>query len=161
MSETVLHLPYGGTSGWSGSQASRERAVSEDKIGITQSRQVKAQRFLKDCGYAGATWKELGDYFVWHHGQATAVLSVLHKEGVILRLSGEKRSRSSVYVLPEYVGSRDFAPHGSSGKRDESFWRNALADEIVLRLPEQSNGFLPATIPIAQVLAIVETMRHG
>jgi hypothetical protein len=161
MSETVLHLPYGGTSGWSGSQTSLERAVSEDNNGITQSRQFIAQRFLRDCGYSGATWKELGAQYNWHHGQATAVLSVLHKEGVIRRLSSERRGRSSVYVLPEYVGNREFASHGSKTKRDESFWRNTLADEMLLRVPEQQNGFLPNAMPIADVIALIEAVRNG
>jgi hypothetical protein len=161
MSETVLHLPYAGTSGWSGSQASLERVVSEDKNGITRSRQFIAKRYLGDRGFSGATWKEVGAEFNWHHGQATAVLSVLHKEGVIRRLSAERRDRSSVYVLPEYVGDRQFAAHGRSGKRDESFWRNTLASEMLLRIPEQDNGFLPNAISIADVIALIEAVRNG
>jgi hypothetical protein len=58
--------------------------------------------------YFGRTWKELADIQSWHHGQASGVLSVLHKEGLIARLI-EKRNRCAVYVMPEYVNGRAIA----------------------------------------------------
>jgi hypothetical protein len=161
MSETVLHLPYAGTSGWSGSDTSQERAIREDNNGTTRSRQALVRRFLLRSGARGGTWRELADEYGWHHGQASAVLSVLHKESVIYRLSTERRERCAVYVAPEYLGERHFAMHGSRNKRDEAFWRNTLADEMLLRVPDLQNGFLPNTITISEVIALIEAVRNG
>lgn len=60
---------------------------------------------LKARAGDGVTVKELCADMGVHHGQGSAALSHLHKEGVIARLD-ERRSRASVYVLPEYVNGR-------------------------------------------------------
>lgn len=107
-------LPYGTnppTSGWSGSDTSRERAEHDDTTGTTRQRQALTLTSLRDSGPNGLTWKELGDARHWHHGQASGVLSVLHKEGRIARLA-ERRNKCEVYVLPEHVDGRDTKPHG-------------------------------------------------
>lgn len=106
MSLEQPYLPYAGTSGWRGSSASRDRAVSEDKSGKTSARQQEALDYLDSRRTWGATWKELSDYTGWHAGQSSGCLSVLHLEGVIVRLT-ERRNRCSVYVLPEYVRGRE------------------------------------------------------
>jgi hypothetical protein len=104
------YLPYAGTSGWSGSETSRERAEDLDKSGITIKRQQFVLSELLILGKRGITWREL-DVHYGHHGISTALLSVLHKAGVIERLS-ERRSRCSVYVLPEFVYGRETQAHG-------------------------------------------------
>ena len=38
--------PYAGTSGWSGSETSRDRAVSQDKDGTTKNRQSETMRLV-------------------------------------------------------------------------------------------------------------------
>jgi hypothetical protein len=98
-------LPYGGTSGWSGTNTSRERAVNEDTQGITFKRQNITLQDLFESGSHGITWNELAAINDWHHGQASGVLSVLHKAKKIVRLE-EKRNKCAVYVLPEYVFER-------------------------------------------------------
>lgn len=100
--------PYAGTSGWSGSVASKERAINEDTNGTTSKRQEDTLSHLFDSHFAGLTWKELADLTGWHHGQASGVLSVLHKEGQIVRLR-ERRNRSSIYVLDRYVSGRELS----------------------------------------------------
>jgi len=90
-------LPYAGTSGWSGSDTSRERARSQDQDGTTVSRQNAVLELLEGHGHKGLTWKELSDLTGWHHGSASGVLSVLHKAGLIERLT-LKRNRCAVYV---------------------------------------------------------------
>lgn len=105
-------LPYAGTSGWSGSQASKDRAGREDSDGTTSSRQGQVLSELSSAGSHGATWKEIATALGWHHGQASGALSILHKEGRISRLARERRLRCSVYVLPSYVRDRPTAPHG-------------------------------------------------
>lgn len=112
MSEGVV-LPYAGTSGWSGSQGSRDRAVSADTTGRTAKNQSDTLKTLRSRQERGVTWKELGALRGWHHGTASGVLSVLHKTGLIKRLS-ERRDRCHVYVLPEYVLDRVTEDHGRS-----------------------------------------------
>ena len=41
-------LPYGGTSGWSGSETSRLRATEQDSNGVTASRQQEVLNMLFD-----------------------------------------------------------------------------------------------------------------
>lgn len=108
--ETLPILPYAGTSGWSGSETSRERAEREDSDGTTGKRQRAALHRLHTAFARGLTWNELGDLEGWHHGQVSAVLTGLHKRGVIARLA-ERRGRSQVYVLPEYVEGRETRPY--------------------------------------------------
>jgi hypothetical protein len=104
-------LPYAGTSGWSGSDTSRERAERDDVDGTTSRRQSQVIFLLAGEGALGATWKEVADRLGWHHGQASGALSVLHKEGKVDRLT-TRRNRCSVYVLPQFRLGRDAAPHG-------------------------------------------------
>lgn len=104
------YLPYAGTSGWSGSDASRERAEDLDRSGVTTKRQQFVLSELLMLGKRGITWREL-DVNFRHHGVSTALLSVLHKTGAIERLS-ERRNRCSVYVLPEFVYGRETQAQG-------------------------------------------------
>jgi hypothetical protein len=97
--------PYAGTSGWSGSETSRDRAKTQDRDGTTSARQKEALRNIYATKDYGMTWKELSDLTGWHHGQASGVLSVLHKEGLIDRLT-ERRGKCSVYVGVNSVNGR-------------------------------------------------------
>src|SRR5689334_10992371 len=101
--ETLPETPYAGTSGWSGSQTSRERAETEDRGGVTSERQRRVLDLLS-CAVNGYTWREIAEVTGWHHGQASGALSALHKTGHIARLAEERRNRCAVYVLPEHVG---------------------------------------------------------
>ena len=116
---TLPELPYAGTSGWSGSGTSHERAARDDMSGATSERQQRVLSFLETRGSRGATWKELSDAHGWHHGKASGALSVLHKTGHINRLS-ERRDRCKVYVLPQHVNGRDIEPHGGSIQKGSS-----------------------------------------
>jgi DNA-binding MarR family transcriptional regulator len=97
--------PYAGTSGWSGSETSRERAIRNDADGTTARNQKTALYWLAENAYHGMTWKDLSDRTGMHHGTSSGVLSVLHKAGVIVRLT-DKRDRCAIYVLPENVDGR-------------------------------------------------------
>ena len=98
--------PYAGTSGWSGSDTSKDRAVTEDADGTTTDRQQLIILNLMKAKEQGLTWHEVGDLNGWHHGQASGGLSVLHKVGIIARLK-ERRNKSAVYVLPDYINGRE------------------------------------------------------
>ena len=104
-------LPYAGTSGWSGSETSHARAVSADRNGTTTVQQRQALESLALALTRGRTWRELADEYGWHHGSASGVLSVLHKEGLVARLS-TSRQRCKVYVLPDYIEGRETEKHG-------------------------------------------------
>lgn len=108
-------LPYAGTSGWSGSDTSKERAVKADESGRTAWRQSQTVKFLNQRGAYGCTWRELGEHYGWHHGTATGVLSVLHKNANIARLS-MRRDKCKVYVMPDYVDGRATEKHGRQSK---------------------------------------------
>lgn len=116
MNEQLPLTPYAGTSGWSGSQTSKDRAERDDNGGVTHDRARSALFTLRMANYAGVTWKELAATYGWHHGQASGILSVLHKMGIIQRLS-ISRDRCKVYVLPEYRNFRDIEPHGSNKRK--------------------------------------------
>jgi hypothetical protein len=103
----------GMTSGWSGSDTSHERAVREDESGVTSARQKMIYEYVAWWKGAGLTVKEIRESADLHHGQASSALSLLHKSGRIERLT-ERRNGCAVYVLPEYVGGRETAPHGRS-----------------------------------------------
>jgi len=97
--------PYAGSSGWSGTETSKERAKQEDRDGTTKGRQELTLRIINASKTYGMTWKELADETGWHHGQASGVLSVLHKEGLIERLV-ERRGKCAVYIGLNSVNGR-------------------------------------------------------
>jgi DNA-binding MarR family transcriptional regulator len=111
-------LPYNGTSGHSGTETSKERALNADWSGKTAQRQVQALNLLSQREMAGLTWKELSEITGLHHGTASGVLSVLHKTGRIARLK-ESRNGCKVYVdvtciqgrVIEKQGRKKCCPH--------------------------------------------------
>lgn len=104
-------LPYAGTSGWSGSNTSRERARTADASGVTGSRQKSVLEALRAAGERGMTWKDVCEVIGGHHGSASGTLSVLHKEGLVARLV-ETRDRCKVYVLPVFTDGREVEAQG-------------------------------------------------
>ena len=109
-------LPYAGTSGWSGSATSKDRATRDDADGTTTFRQSQIIHFLAGRGIQGATWKEAADHLGWHHGQVSGTLSVLHKVEKIDRLI-ERRNRCAVYVLPQFRMGRPSTAQGRKTRR--------------------------------------------
>lgn len=111
-----VSLPYpepDGTStgGWSGSDTSKERAVTEATDGTLQKRQLQVLTLLHQRKWSGATWKEVAGVLRLHHGQASGALSNLHKAGRVARLT-HKRRKCAVYVHPDFVDGRPTAPYG-------------------------------------------------
>jgi hypothetical protein len=110
---TKATLPYAGTSGWSGTDTSEERARRNDSDGTTGRTQHATMIALEHAGIDGLTWRELAEITATHHGSASGVLSVLHKAGKIARLTN-RRDRCKIYVHPEYVWGRDTEQHASN-----------------------------------------------
>lgn len=115
MDNFQVALPYNGTSGWSGTDTSAERAFLRDSGEATKTTQRETIRFLQEQKQFGVTWKELADEFGWHHGTASGVLSVLHKDEQIARLLS-KRDKCRVYVHPDYVDGRETDTQGRKAK---------------------------------------------
>jgi hypothetical protein len=141
-------LPYAGTSGHSGSDTSRERAERDDSDGTTSERQNKTMLMLNDAGSFGYTWKELADMLHLHHGQASGVLSTLHKAGRITRLN-MRRDKCLVYVLPEYVDGRETSPYRQNKVVTISATPNAVDSHL------QCDECGPLLTPNANVLAML------
>jgi len=98
VSDIELQLPltpYAGSMGWNGS-------------GATSLNQSQTLNHVRAQGERGLTWFELAEIMNWHHGTASGQLSVLDKVGLLRRLK-EKRGRSSVYVVAQYVNGRELA----------------------------------------------------
>ena len=111
-------LPYSGTSGHSGTDTSKARALHADRSGKTALRQAQTLNLLAQRKLVGITWKELSEITGLHHGTASGVLSVLHKAGRIARLK-ESRDGCKVYVdvacvegrVVETQGRKKCCPH--------------------------------------------------
>lgn len=101
-------LPYANTSGHSGSVTSMERAIRNDKDGTTKANQTVTMQLLYERKEYGMTWKELSDMTGWHHGTASGVLSVLHKQGQYVTRLIERRNRCAIYLfnVPDNVKGR-------------------------------------------------------
>jgi DNA-binding MarR family transcriptional regulator len=111
MSLLMPELPYAGTSGYSGSDTSEERARVADRSGKTALRQAQALTLISNSGSQGLTWKEFSDVTGLHHGSASGVLSVLHKSGRIARLK-QTRDKCKIYVDVRAVQGRAVEAHG-------------------------------------------------
>lgn len=112
------YVPYAGTAGWSGTDTSKSRALTNLRTGRELNNQQKALKLLKLSG-KGLTWKELSLQTDMHHGTASGVLSVLHKSGAIIR-STTVRDGCKVYyhimfadevTAEEYVVKQKTCPH--------------------------------------------------
>lgn len=123
-------LPYAGTSGFSGSATSEERARREDSDGTTTQRQLAAINYLKWRGVGGGTWREFAEYADLHHGQASGVLSVLHKSGRIVRLK-ERRNRCAVYVTADNTAGRDVDEYRQTITRTQIREHLATLEELL------------------------------
>lgn len=114
-------LPYAGTSGWSGTETSRDAAVEMDKSGATANNQEKVLTLLSESGDYGATVSEVKAITgIQHHGSASSALTTLHAAGKITRLVETRKDRgrgNKVYVLPENVNGRAVEPYVSRGEK--------------------------------------------
>lgn len=141
-------LPYAGSSGHSGSEASKERADHDDLTGITGRRQRIIIAALRVHAEHGMTWREYASAYGLHHGQASGPLSVLHKEGRIERLAN-KRNRCHVYVLPEYVHGRETSPYTPQvGSKEKVAALETEVEELVevIRDLLGNSGYCPSHV---------------
>lgn len=135
------------SSGWSGSDTSRDRAHRDDSSGRTADRQKQVIEFLHERGPLGGTWTEIAQYIDSHHGTTSGVLSNLHTSGKIARLV-ETRNRSKIYVHPIHVGGRDVEQPTKN--------LNAQKMSAMRRIIKQAEEREMTTLPLDMVKKIIE-----
>lgn len=138
---TPLAAPYDGTTGFSGSEASRDAAREDVESGKAADRQRRVLEQLRLAGRVGVTIGEFRENHALsgeHHGKVSSTFSSLHKAGEVNRLR-EKRNGSSVYVLPEFVGNRDTAQQGRQSGRVHGGGdnRKVVEVEVVREVPRE------------------------
>jgi hypothetical protein len=123
-------LPYAGTTGAAGSDASRERAENEAADGTAYARQSRILDLLDSAGTLGMTWKEISDHTGEHHGKVSGALSSMHKAGSIVALKFNRRNGSGVYVLPPYVMDRPVREFRSNSQPEDGAVEKLLRDYL-------------------------------
>lgn len=146
-------LPYAGTSGFSGTDASMDRALTRDKTGKTGKVQASVLDAAAATAFDGITIKDLRAEFPQeHHGTLSGALTALHQDRRLARLA-VKRDRCSVYVIPVNIFDRDTLDPAKPRKRayldidpieDNGYWIGAevktllmSVDEVVVRKPRR------------------------
>ena len=98
--------PYAGSIGHSGSSTSEARAQRMLANGQARTYQQRTLSLAMSTGTHGITCAELQRAMEVGHGTASGCLSNLHHEGLLARIS-EERKGQKVYVLPEAVNGRE------------------------------------------------------
>lgn len=123
-------LAYGNppTEGHSGTDTSRERALTEAVNGVAAARQRYLLILAANAGEKGITVAEARESNgKLHHGSVSASLTGLHIAGRLERLTA-KRGKCRIYVLPQYVNDRE---------TDRPRRNRHLADPEVLEAADQ------------------------
>jgi hypothetical protein len=109
----VTLYPYRGTSGWSGAETSRQRAIDDDRSGRTRERHQLTMAELAERGPEGFTWYELADHTGWHHGEVSGALTRAHRVGDAARLTETRGTgkKSKVYVHVDFINDRPTEPY--------------------------------------------------
>jgi hypothetical protein len=152
--------PYAGTSGFSGTDTSRQRALDDDRSGRTRERHQLTMRWLLAAGADGYTWFELSETTGWHHGVASGALTRAHRIGDAARLAETrgKGKQSKVYVHRDYVNGRPTEPYRPKPRmqllRDV---RELLESGLIEEAKELLDEVLDPQLPIP----INGAPRHG
>lgn len=103
------------TGGWSGSDASHDRATREERSGRARHRREQVLKIVRLTGLFGMTVSEVEEALSIGHGHASGALSNLHKAGRLECLK-ERRGGQHIYVLPHAVNGRATRPFGRAKK---------------------------------------------
>ena len=114
--------PYAGTSGWTSTSTSQQRAARADNNGDTLQRHVQTVALMFDAGRYGRTHGEIendmGRVVHWHHGEVSGALTRGRRVGDIVMLveerrNGHKGKASKVHVHKDFVDGRPYIPYRS------------------------------------------------
>jgi hypothetical protein len=133
--DQAASLPYAGTSGFSGTNASMDRALKNDSTGKTGRVQGMVTAFARSWASHWVTIKDLRAQFPGeHHGTLSGALTALHQDGRLIRLA-EQRDRCSIYVAPGFEGVRETLDPAKPKKRTVvEFRRSELSSYIGLKV---------------------------
>lgn len=116
----MASLPYAGTSGYSGTATSEERAHERDSSGKTATVQQRVLAYVLSKWTDGATIAEIRVAIPdEHHGTLSGALTALHKSGQITRLKDERRGKCSVYVHRAHINGRETVAPRRMKQRDQ------------------------------------------
>lgn len=159
---TPVAAPYAGTTGHSGSTASRDAAQAAIEGNSMAARQQRIMNSLRIAGPLGQTVADLRDGGANHHGRTSSALTALHKTGQIARLA-EKRDNCHIYVLPEHVGGRVQVQPGSNRSSDrprltaaEMEWLGEVKAAVE---PRKAETVLLKTATAHRLLAMIEHLN--
>lgn len=97
-------------------------------------------RLIDDSGHQGLTVAELRDLIPdHHHGTLSGVLSVLHANLEIARLS-EKRAGCKVYVHPDFLDGRSAEAQGSGVSKAEVQFGQSVVGFLEYWMQVDSDG---------------------
>lgn len=137
------------------SDTSRARAQAEDAEGITVKRRVYLLTLIHDHGVAGMTWKELSQETGLHHGQVSAVLSTLHKQG---RLFQNKTPRDGSHP---YIHANFRSHFLDEEVNDEPVKKRATRESEALEtLVEAVGNFVERGLGLAAIIAAYEEIQQ-
>lgn len=153
--------PYGAKgSGHSGSDTSRERQQREDADGTTAWRQEAVMEAVRMGRSSGKTCGELEREMNAGHGAISAALSVLHRDGTLVRLT-ERRNRQQVYVMPGYASAdrerAPFRPRFNVNRLDAAdiLLMEAEVRQAFTREAAEATGTPPSKLAVRAVLDVI------
>jgi hypothetical protein len=137
------------TGGWSGSDASRDRAEREERTGRARHRREQVLKVVRLTGLFGMTVGEVEEALSIGHGHASGALSNLHKAGRLECLK-ERRGGQHVYVLPHAVNGRATRQFGRAKKAkpliDVLAPVEPVADTLLVERAETAEAALAAAL---------------
>lgn len=154
----MTSLPYA-----PGSPTSKAAAKQQVSSGKAETNSQTALTLLRGAGPEGLTSRELLLRFpdLAHHGNASRVFSVLHKEGKIMRLA-TSRNAYRIYVLPRYVNGRPTETPGKPRRRPEASVLNGSPNLRSSALVGLAYGYLAeiGRRKADDLLALSQTFAH-
>lgn len=126
-----------GTSGHSGSATSEARSIRE----ALSPRRQQVYDVLAGAGERGMTVHEVQIAIGVGHGAASSALTVLHRGGVVSRLTKEVVGQQ-VYVLTEHVNGREEAPYRPRANPGDLAALQDAVDRLEQQYQEISEAFL-------------------
>jgi len=118
--------------------ASRREFTEEDPgTDMLLNHEDAVLQWIRATGVVGCIWREFAEGLSMHHGQASGMLSNLHRRGKIARLT-TRRDRCKVYVHPDFVNGRPTDDDRPIRLVDELYdCLRDIPDEVLALMPDE------------------------